>query len=997
MLIRPFRRIRESFQAKLQVALLGTGALILLGTLLAVLGQTSVQVQETVERARDRSRGAFAQLEELRRVQLGLLGEAFTDSRRTVALLEAALDDGDRDYLVQQIRYELDLRRVQRSLTVFTDSRGDPVVTILNGGVLEGVDPSGIGELATLLLEEGDSEFVSYRVVDGVLHNIRVLPLVLVGRPIGTVTFGLPLDDEVAEALGNVAGAEACLLSHGRCLAGSAGAMSFLSAAMTGSGAGLMEGSWEAKVDGERWTFVAEVVENAGPEGIWRVLAVPLDPALAPFDRILLALLITGGLALVLAFGVSLFLARGLTRPVEAMVAATRRVAVGDYEARVQVNTRDELSVLADAFNEMTIGLQLKEQYRGVLDKVVSPDVARELMSGDVILGGENRKVTVLFADICDFTSLTEGKEPQAVIGLLNECMKILSCAVEETGGIVDKFVGDEIMAVFGAPLAQEDQALRAVVAGMRMQEGLKELNRAREGRGEEPLSIRVGVNTGLAVAGNMGSDNRLNYTVLGDSVNLAARLCAAAEPGEVLLSGGTQEELGKGLETEAAGSRDFKGFSHPIPVFRPIGAWRPSFEKVRGSLSLLLLGLALFPGGLTAQRRDGGLPTLREMGLGYLSPGGAIQLDLSGRVELESYLPGGDPPYLIPTADPFLAPRAELFVDLFLGDHLYLFGELQADRGEEPSNGDYEGRMDQLFLRVSPFPDIGLAFQLGKFSAPFGGYAARRHSLSEPFIRAPMAYEHRTVICPFLAPSTAARFLSWRDAPDTFRPRGAPPIWGVPYLWGGMALVSKGPVSFQGAVMNGVVSSEPEFWGLKEGRFDVPTYMAALSVAITQGLRMSGWYHQGPYLIDEMAGALPGYSGLTDYVQEIIGGEAEYKRGRLVLRGEAFWDRWEVPNVPDDPIDISYSLEGIYRFSPGWSAGLRFSGVQFNELRALDGSGTPAPRIQWDYDIRRYQGALSYRIAANTGIRGEAAFNSSEGPLDPDDNLFSLQWWWAF
>ena len=149
----------------------------------------------------------------------------------------------------------------------------------------------------------------------------------------------------------------------------------------------------------------------------------------------------------------------------KALVAATEQVAQGDYEAEVHVTSRDEMGALADSFNEMTRGLLLRERYRSVLNKVVSQDVAEELMSGDVELGGESRLVTVLFADIRGFTPLTEGMEPQEVIALLNECMEHLSRAIDAEGGVVDKFIGDEVMAVFGAPVTQDDHARRAVAA----------------------------------------------------------------------------------------------------------------------------------------------------------------------------------------------------------------------------------------------------------------------------------------------------------------------------------------------------------------------------------------------------------------------------------------------------------------------------------------------------------------------------------------------------
>jgi adenylate cyclase len=174
----------------------------------------------------------------------------------------------------------------------------------------------------------------------------------------------------------------------------------------------------------------------------------------------------------------------------------------------------------------------------------------------------------VLFADIRGFTALTDGMEPQQVIGLLNECMEYLSQAIDAEGGVVDKYIGDEVMAVFGAPVTQDDHALRAVRAALRMREGMTSFNALRQTRGEAPLGIGVGINSGVAVAGNMGSKTRLNYTVVGDVVNLASRLAGQAQAGQILVSGGTRGLAGSGVLAPPLGGRALKGFSAEVEVF---------------------------------------------------------------------------------------------------------------------------------------------------------------------------------------------------------------------------------------------------------------------------------------------------------------------------------------------------------------------------------------------------------------------------------------------
>jgi adenylate cyclase len=158
--------------------------------------------------------------------------------------------------------------------------------------------------------------------------------------------------------------------------------------------------------------------------------------------------------------------------------------------------------------------------------------------------------------------------EPQAVIGLLNDCMEHLARAVDEEGGVVDKFIGDEVMAVFGAPVTQPDHARRAVAAAVRMRDGIEDMNRRRIEGGADPIAIGIGIATGVAVAGNMGSHDRMNYTVLGATVNLAARLTSEAEAGEILISAPTCRAVGDACAVTALGDRSLKGFSSDVQVY---------------------------------------------------------------------------------------------------------------------------------------------------------------------------------------------------------------------------------------------------------------------------------------------------------------------------------------------------------------------------------------------------------------------------------------------
>ena len=222
------------------------------------------------------------------------------------------------------------------------------------------------------------------------------------------------------------------------------------------------------------------------------VYAIRLDSALAPFRRIrtilILAALATMTAAVILGF----FLSKGLSAPILDLVRSTARVADGHYDFQVRITSRDELGMLGTAFNTMVHDLFLKEKYRDMLDKVVSPEIAAEMMKGDLFLGGENRVVTILFADVRGFTAMTEGMDPRDVIALLNDYLEGASAAIEKEGGVVDKYVGDQIMAIFGAPVSHSDDALRAVRAALRMQEAGRRLSDKRRAAGKPEIDWQI-------------------------------------------------------------------------------------------------------------------------------------------------------------------------------------------------------------------------------------------------------------------------------------------------------------------------------------------------------------------------------------------------------------------------------------------------------------------------------------------------------------------------
>jgi adenylate cyclase len=308
-------------------------------------------------------------------------------------------------------------------------------------------------------------------------------------------------------------------------------------------------------------------------------LTEKLRPALAT-ERLLLYVA-SGSLAL--AALISLVFARRLSGPVEALAAHTRVIASGNYSQRIELHRSDELGRLAESFNAMSAGLAERDRVRDLLDKNVSPEVAAQLLRDGSALGGQVREVTIIFVDLRGFTALSEKLPPPELLSLLNRYLDRMSREIERHGGVIDKFIGDAIMALFGAPLAQPDSAGRALAAALAMEGALMELNHELVREGRPALAFGIGVNTAPVVAGNIGSQRRLNYSVIGDGVNIAARLQSLTRVPEyrtnILVSASTlaaaraaqssDHSLGKALPpARSIGEVSIKGRSEPVAIY---------------------------------------------------------------------------------------------------------------------------------------------------------------------------------------------------------------------------------------------------------------------------------------------------------------------------------------------------------------------------------------------------------------------------------------------
>ncbi|GAB4108614.1 MAG: hypothetical protein OHK0022_60260 [Roseiflexaceae bacterium] len=294
---------------------------------------------------------------------------------------------------------------------------------------------------------------------------------------------------------------------------------------------------------------------------------------IAQETQLLLLLIFAAGVVVAVLLGAAL---SGLiTRPVSALARAAEGIAAGNLEQEVRVRAHDEIGTLAQTFNHMLAGLRERERIHDLLGRFVSAPVAQLVLSRPLDLSGELKTLSILFTDLRDFTTFSEQEEPATVIEGLNAYFQIVVDAAERHGGVVNKFGGDSTLVLFGLIGPEDDPtygASAAVQAAQEIRDGLRALNHERALAGKPLLLACIGVNTGTAVAGLIGTQRRMEYTVIGDSVNLSARIQALNRElnSEILISQATYEALGSPLDLPVTdhGVHQVKGKRNGVRVY---------------------------------------------------------------------------------------------------------------------------------------------------------------------------------------------------------------------------------------------------------------------------------------------------------------------------------------------------------------------------------------------------------------------------------------------
>ncbi|MAF91550.1 MAG: hypothetical protein CL674_09780 [Bdellovibrionaceae bacterium] len=315
--------------------------------------------------------------------------------------------------------------------------------------------------------------------------------------------------------------------------------------------------------------------KRIGVAGLGVVSEISKQRALATITRVQVRSLWVMIIIVCLAFFVNYGFSSSITQPIKSLFAATEQIVQGNFDVRLQASSTDEIGALSEAFSDMASGLKERDKIKTAFGKFHSKEVAQKLLSGEIKLGGERKQATVFFSDIRGFTAMSENMSPDEVVAMLNEYMTEMVRIIFKWEGVVDKYIGDAIMAVWGVPEVKAEDSYNAVRACLEMREFMNKFNKEKSSEGKPKLGVGIGLHSGEVLAGNIGSEERLEYTIIGDTVNQASRIEGAnkAVSSDILISAETYALVKeKGIVAGPAIAIKAKGKSNDVYVHQVIG-----------------------------------------------------------------------------------------------------------------------------------------------------------------------------------------------------------------------------------------------------------------------------------------------------------------------------------------------------------------------------------------------------------------------------------------
>ena len=274
-----------------------------------------------------------------------------------------------------------------------------------------------------------------------------------------------------------------------------------------------------------------------------------------------------------IALRLNVLVSRSILNPIREMLGIVEKVRGGDFTQRIRVLSNDEIGILGDTGNDMIRGLADRERIRDTFGRYVTPEIRDQILAGGIPLSGERKEATLLFTDLRDFTSYVEQNDPEEVIRSMRDYFTAMERSIRKHQGLVLQYVGDEIEAVFGVPLPYAGHTDRAVLAALELRRNLEELNKDRIKKGKVPFRHGIGIHAGDVLVGNTGSEERLSYALIGDTVNVASRIEGLTKEFrcDILVSEEAVKRLKGSFNLKRELPTEIKGFSRPVTVFQVI------------------------------------------------------------------------------------------------------------------------------------------------------------------------------------------------------------------------------------------------------------------------------------------------------------------------------------------------------------------------------------------------------------------------------------------
>ncbi|MEX2604595.1 MAG: adenylate/guanylate cyclase domain-containing protein [Gracilimonas sp.] len=573
-----------SLRWKLLSSFVGLVVVIVLSLLISVSQIVELRIRKNIDDNFVEAGRIFERIQDIRFRQLRQTAILLAD----IPSLKAAITTGDAITVTQKIqeelRYLLDFDPVipdslipaefytdpdSAGLLLISDAEGRPLGQLATGELPKfsiaerpGVDHALKGNMPiqTYIWKQQDRYF-----------NVITIPIWTGYNLIGTISYGLPIRQLETEQLARDIGLDVIFYVDNKLLNSSFNNLHpsdevQLSQKIHEATFKVIRSqeatTTEVILADNNWLIYLAPMFNISDEveGIrgYYAVAKSLTDALVPLQNLQLLIFAIGIIAIAASVLVSIWLTRRITKPIDLLVAGVHRVEKEDFSQQVPVTSNDEIGKLTNAFNDLTEGLRerllmLKFVSEATLD-AIKKNITR------IEPGGERRDITVFFSDIRGFTSWSEKHTPEEVIDMLNNLLSFQAELVKNFGGDVDKFVGDELVAVFQG----EDKDQKAVNAAIRIQKKITTILKEEEGE----LALGIGINSGEAVMGAMGSENRMDYTVLGNTVNLGARLCSAAAKHQILISNSVFLNLERKIPVTELEEIQVKGIEKPITIF---------------------------------------------------------------------------------------------------------------------------------------------------------------------------------------------------------------------------------------------------------------------------------------------------------------------------------------------------------------------------------------------------------------------------------------------